>query len=271
MWHKSIVIIIQFRMGNVVIMSFVAGVVGTGLGGIIGVLIGGIGKKVTSSVLSIAGGIMLAVVFFDLIPESLELAGDSMIVLLGLIWGVVILWLLNIASDAMLRRRMTRAQALMCIVMRNNEIDSNKLKTAGLFLFLAVALHNIPEGIAIGTTGVVGQGMCISISIVICIHNIPEGMAIAVPMVAGGGKKIKSIVMSVLAGAFTIIGGVIGIWLGNISGVVTSFFLAFAAGAMLQVTMCEMLPDSIAIDCSKRPFVYTLLGVIIGFALVRLL
>ena len=128
-------------------------------------------------------------------------------------------------------------------------------------------MHNIPEGMAIGTISQMQQVLGLEIAIVMCLHNIPEGMAITLPLVAGGMNKIVAIVLSIIAGSMTIVGGVIGAIVGGISSTATSFFLAFAAGAMLQVTMCEMLPDLIKLHNDKNSFYYVLCGILIGFVI----
>jgi len=256
-------------MSSVLLYSALAGVIGTGFGGIIGVFVGKKSEKIISCILSAAGGIMLSVVFFDLIPEAINVYNNYFVVFLGLIWGVVLLGLLNKFVDKINQKIVVKVNALG--VYRFNtggvsKIETRKLLKSGMFLMFAMALHNIPEGMAIGAINTIESGSGFAIAAVICIHDIPEGMAISLPLSVGKVGKLKSILLSMLAGATTVIGGVLGAWVGGVNPVLSAFFLAFAAGAMLQVTMCEILPDALDLDLSKRPFILALIGIIVGFA-----
>lgn len=258
-------------MSLVLLYSTIAGVIGTGIGGLIGIFIGKKSSKLISAILSIAGGIMLAVVFFDLLPEAQALYNNNFVILLGLVWGILILFALNKIVDIANKKVLLKVQTLgiynVELQYNISKTDANKLKKSGWFLMLAIALHNIPEGIAIGTIGTIENSLVMTMAIVICVHNIPEGMAISLPLSAGNMGKIKSLFLATTAGGMTIVGGFVGVLLGQISTVVTSFFLAFAGGAMLQVTLCEIMPDALDLDLSKKPFIYTLLGVLLGFVI----
>jgi len=250
------------------LITMLAGVVGTGIGGIIGVCLGSSNRRWIGVMLSLASGVMLAVVFFDLLPEAMSMAGDNVIVLLGVIWGVLILVIANKCVDA----RLCKIETASILSSKNiREEEKRKLHSAGLFLVLAIALHNIPEGIAIGATEFVVDGAGVALAIIIMIHNIPEGISIAMPLVASGMKKVYAIILSVIAGAMTIVGGAIGAMLGGFGCTITAFMLAFAGGAMLQVTLCDMIPNSTDLIRSNSSGLYVLFGLIIGFVVNTLL
>ncbi len=251
----------------IIIYSIIAGVLGTGIGGVLGVVIGEKGSKFISAILSLASGIMLAVVFFDLIPEACEIFEDKMVTLLGLCWGVVIMVLLNRIIDHFTNKVSVTIKALK----GDKEASYRKLKNAGIFLMLAIALHNIPEGMAIGASGAVEHRLGLTLAIVICLHDIPEGVAISLPLSVGKVGKVKSVVLTVIAGLMTVVGCVIGVLIGSVSTIYSAFFLAFAGGAMLQVTLCEMIPDALKFNKDLSSFYYILVGIFLGFVVNILL
>ena len=134
----------------------------------------------------------------------------------------------------------------------------SQLFIAGLVMAFAIALHNFPEGMVIGasyasdelTGGVDG----IAMAIVIGLHNIPEGMAVSVPLVAGGMHKVKATLLTALTGAPTILGAMLGYFLGTLSPVMLALSLSFASGAMLYVVFGELLPEAILMWRSKAGF-----------------
>ena len=251
-------------MNDAIILTFISGVIGTGLGGLLGVVIGARGKRLISAILSIASGIMLAVVFFDLLPESLLIQNNSMVVLLGMVWGIIVMLGINKLVD-LFEKKLVKVHTLLGAKEELSENSKKRLKAAGIFLLFAISLHDIPEGMAIGASGMVESGLALTMTIIILIHNIPEGMAISLPLVAGQTNKFLAIILSMIAGSMTVVGGVIGALIGGVSNTITSFSLAFAGGAMLHVTICDMLPNAIELDKTTKPFYYIILGVLLGF------
>ena len=162
---------------------------------------------------------------------------------------------------------MIKNQKKIKIKILQNGIDGlekKQLKRLGLFLVLAIALHNIPEGLAIGTAGINNIQMGVSLTVVILLHNVPEGMSIALPLVVSGSKKLNVIMLTFIAGMTTMIGGILGVFLGDISTSVSAFMLALAGGAMLQITLCDMLPECTRLDENSSIYKFVVLGVIIG-------
>ena len=277
----------------VVIITTIAGVGGTGLGGVIGVVLTRDSSKIVSLLLAFAGGIMLAVVCFDLIPESFLPRGAThsmplMLVLAGLVIGFLVVYALNALIDRNTNPEIEHIDeqhplthddldelihADHLSVHRNNEGQAG-LFAAGVVMACAIALHNMPEGMVIGAS-YAGDGSELLggagfiIAIVIGLHNIPEGMAVSVPLVAGGMPKTKSVIITALSGAPTIIGAMLGYSLGMISSVSLSLSLSFASGAMMYVVMCELLPESFLMWKSKAPGAAAMVGIMLGIVLVR--
>ena len=144
---------------------------------------------------------------------------------------------------------------------------------AGLIMASAIALHNLPEGMTIGasfanTKGSL-EGSALILSILIGLHNIPEGMAISVPLINGGVKRRKAILITALSGAPTIIGALIGYYIGDIGVLGLALSLSFASGAMLYVTFGEILPQSILMYRSKLPAFSVILGMLVGLIVIN--
>ena len=136
----------------------------------------------------------------------------------------------------------------------------------------SVANFKLREGMVIGasyasdeTTGGVGG---LATAIVIGLHNIPEGMAVSVPLAAGGMGKVKATILTALTGAPTILGAMLGYFLGTLSPVMLALSLSFASGAMLYVVFGELLPESILMWRSKAPAFAMLAGVLVGVVIL---
>lgn len=255
-------------MLKIILFSGVSGIIGTSLGGIIGMLSSKKNEETIGLILNLSAGIMIAISVFDLMPESYEL-GNLFLVTLGVILGVVFIHLLNIK----LENRPTHSLVLSYnanTAIFNDSTKKRMFKT-GIIMLLAVSLHNIPEGLAIGATGAVSMNLSLTLSILLAFHNIPEGMAIASPLFVGGVKKVTILLLLFIAGAVTILGGVIGSFLGSISNTSTSLSLSFAAGAMLYVSFCEILPQSTLLKQNYLSNLFTLLGILVGFLMTNIL
>lgn len=250
---------------NVLLLSSIAGTVGTGLGGLIGIIFNKTNPKTTKNILAFAGGCMLSMVFFSIIPESLELC-SPLNTLLSATFGILTLSLINF----MLNKNSKSKEVQAFIYTLENKKSSSNLIKAGIIMFFAIALHNIPEGMAIATSSTVNLKTAITISILLTIHNIPEGMAIATPLVAGGVGKIKSLTLATLAGSLTTLGGLIGLIITNINSSISALALAFSGGAMLNVTFCDIYPEAFESN-SASTYVYNFCGIGLIFLIVMLI
>ena len=140
------------------------GTFGTTLGGIIGVKFNNTSKKFLSFVLSFASGLMIAVVCFDLLPEALEISTFT-----NTIFGIILGIFIVILCDVIINNKLTVKHK-----DKGNE-NYNLLKT-GIIVSIGLALHNFPEGLAIGSGFEVSKNLGISLAIAIAIHDIPEGI-----------------------------------------------------------------------------------------------
>ncbi|MPN09797.1 Zinc transporter ZupT [bioreactor metagenome] len=234
----------------IILLTAISGVGSTGFGGVIGALFNRESKKVVSLLLSFAGGVMLSVVCFDLIqdaifPENSKEKISVFIIILGIFVGFYSVYVLNYFIDSHANERMAKKHSKH---HSEKKYMSNQLLIAGVVMSVAIALHNFPEGMIIGASFAnTGAAVAVSksgltLSAVIGLHDIPEGMAVAVPLIAGGMGKIKAVIITALTGIPTMIGAVLGYYIGMISPVSLSLSLSFASGAMLYVIFGELIP-----------------------------
>ena len=227
------------------------GTFGTTLGGIIGIVFKRTSNKFLSFVLSFASGLMLSIICFDLIPEAMGIA-NIINVLIGIILGIIAM----IICDVLVQKRFNSNN----INLKNKD---NLLKT-GIIVSIGLALHNFPEGLAIGSGFGASITLGYSLAIAICLHDIPEGISMAVPMKNGGMKKVKVIFYVILSGITTGIGAFFGALVGGISNEVISMCLSFAAGAMLYIVSGELIPESNKLYHGRMTAIGNIFGFLIG-------
>lgn len=295
MLYCAFVLIID-RMDYLIIalITFISGVVGTGLGGVVGAVMKRDSNKIVSLLLSFAGGIMLAVVCFDLMSQPIEMmkAGTMpkltpLIVVAAVAVGYGVVYALNYFIDKKTNHEVKHIDENhpataddLDELIHSNHYETHKdsksnLFVAGLVMMFAIALHNLPEGMVIGASYATSDvmtdlftGSGFIMAIVIGLHNVPEGMAVSVPLISGGMKKPKAVALTALSGLPTVFGALIGFALGGINDIMLVLSLGFASGAMLYVVFGELLPESILMWRSKLPAFALFVGVIVGFLLV---
>lgn len=204
------------------IMGLFFGTFGTTLGGILGVLIKKKSNKFLSFILSLASGLMMAVVCFDLIPEALEIS-NIFLTVAGILMGIIVM----IFCDLLVEKKFSQKSSA--------KNQKNSLLKTGMIVSIGLAIHNFPEGLAIGSGFEASIKLGLSLAIAICLHDIPEGISMAIPMKNGGMKKSKVIYYVILSGITTGIGAFFGAIVGAISEQIISVCLSFAAGAMLYI------------------------------------
>lgn len=238
------------------------GTFGTTIGGIIGVKLNHVSNKFLSFILSFASGLMIAIVCFELIPEAMEIASLSN-VLLGIIVGIIVM----IFCDILVERNFSKNRSFMTRAIKEvdgkSKMKSNLLKT-GMIVSIGLAIHNFPEGLAIGSGFGASLKLGLSLAIAICFHDIPEGISMAVPMKNGGMKTSKVIFYVILSGITTGIGAFFGSLVGGISQNVIAMCLAFAAGAMIYIVSGELTPESNKLYAGRMSAVGNMIGFILG-------
>ena len=233
-----------------------------GVGGatVFGALIGFMFKKMSHKfsdiILSFAAGVMLAAAVLGLIMPSLEYGGKSGLVttIAGIFAGAICL---NLIDKLVPHLHKMAGQDL-------EEHNNTKLSKVLLFV-TAIAIHNLPEGIAAGVgfgSGNTSQALLIAGGI--ALQNIPEGMVIIAPMLAAGVSPKRTFVLAMLTGLVEVVGTFIGYFAVSVSSFILPFALAFAGGTMLYVISDEMIPETHA-HGQQRWATYALL---VGFCIM---
>ena len=233
-----------------------------GVGGatVIGALIGFAFKKISHKfsdiVLSFAAGVMLAAAVLGLVRPSIEHGGKYglLVTVAGIFAGALCLNLIDKLVPHLHKMVGTDIES-------HNNADLSKV----LLFVTAIAIHNLPEGIAAGVgfgSGDTSQALIIAGGI--ALQNIPEGMVIIGPMLASGVTPRKTFVCAMLTGLVEVVGTLIGYFAVSISSVILPFALAFAGGTMLYVISDEMIPETHA-HGSERGATYALL---VGFCVM---
>lgn len=233
---------------KVSIVGLVSGIIGTGIGGLAAFMITRITNRALGFILEFSAGLMMAVVCFELIPEAFELGGTAC-TLAGVITGV--------ASVMLIENFIKNSQSL-------SRGSNRGLLQAGILMALAIALHNFPEGFAVGSGFEASASIGLTITAVIIIHDIPEGIAIAVPLRAGGFSRLKSFAYTILSGVPMGFGAFLGAALGGISQDLIAACLGFAGGAMLYIVCAELVPESKRLYLGRLPSIGNVIGIICG-------
>ena len=195
---------------KITLIGLFAGVIGTGFGGVISALFKKEVDRYIDFFMGLSGGIMLAVVVFDLMKESMEIMGIIQTVIFTFV-GVIITMIIK------------------------SRLDISGDMKSGYLIFLSILLHNLPEGLAIGSSFMSKESLGMTLAIVIGIHNIPEGLPMG-------------------------IGSFLGAYFGGVFKSLIGVFLATAAGTMMYVVLEEIFPKSRSLYC--------IIGFLIGTLIV---
>lgn len=231
----------------IIILSSLVSILGTIMGASIGIMVKNPSKKFLSSTMAFAGGVMLSLVVFDLVPEAIEKSGFL---------NTLIFYFIGILG--------------IFLIENLFESDNGYTKIA-LVTALGLMIHNFPEGVIMGCGFVGGKSLGIKMSVMIAIHDIPEGLAVTAPLMAAKKNVFKILMFVFITAMPTAIGALIGGSLGNISPKVFGICLALASGIMIYVIFGELIPESNKLDSGILNTVSILLGVTLGLIMVNVL
>lgn len=209
----------------------------TVFGAVIGFLFKNISHRFSDIVLAFSAGIMLAAAVLGLIVPSLEYGGKFaiLITIVGIFAGAICMKLVDILVPHLHK-------------IADNDIENhehNKSLDKVLLFVIAIAIHNLPEGISAGVGfGTGNDSEAILIALGIALQNIPEGMVIISPMLATGMKPWKTFVIAALTGVIEVVGTLIGYLAVSVASFILPFALSFAGGTMLYVISDEMIPET---------------------------
>jgi zinc transporter, ZIP family len=235
----------------------IVGALGTGMGSGLSFLVSDRQKNLPALLMGISGGIMLAVVFFDILPEAVLTTG-TFIMVCGVAVGMLFVLLLSMLIPG----QKVEARDLFAASRRSS------LKKMGILLCAGIAIHNFPEGVAVGSGMSLPGNFGWELLLLIFLHDIPEGMAMSLPLRLAGIKKWKILLMGLLVGSPTALGTLVGGYLGSLSRLVVGGCLGFAGGAMLYLTIKEMIPETIRLKDKKTAWIAIGLGIAAGAAMV---
>lgn len=222
--------------------------------GMAGTLMGGASAVFLSShslsphaYLSFAGGIMVSVVVFEMLPQSAHTAG------------------IFIAGGGAIAGGMFFA--LLSPIISTND---RSLYSTGILVITAIALHNFPEGLAIGASFASGIQHAFPLSLLLLIHNIPEGIAACLPLCLSGVSAKRVLFLTALTGLPTAAGSVLGTAISQISGEIKSACISFSAGAMLYISLKELIPAKNFAKKEPKSILYSAFGFCIGIIITML-
>ena len=231
-----------------------------------------IDKNVLNSMLGFAAGVMIAASFWSLLAPGIEMAEDLgqtawLTATIGFLGGGLFLFLVD--------------KILPHLHMGLETKEAEGVKTSwqrSILLVLAITLHNIPEGLAVGVAfGAVSYGLpsaslggAIALAIGIGLQNFPEGAAVSIPLRREGLSRRKAFLYGQASGIVEPIAGVIGAFTVVAIRPLLPYALAFAAGAMIYVVVEELIPEAQQEKGKTRTDIATI-GCILGFAVMMIL
>ncbi len=198
-------------------------------GAALGVLLCRLPDRLNGAMLSFAAGVMLMASIVGLIQPSVRL-GNVWLTAAGIFCGAIFLrcayrlvpWMRGVAG-----------------------MDKRRGADGALLFILAIAVHNLPEGVAAGVAaGQEDAGAALSVTLGLVIQNIPEGLIVIMPLVAVGVSKARAFALAATTGLIEIVGTILGYFAVSVAASTLPFALAFAGGAMLYVIGDEMIPES---------------------------
>lgn len=214
---------------NAFLLSLVSGLA-TGLGGLMVALFGKLSMRTYDTLIGFAAGVMTAIATLGLIQEALT-QGGTMVSLLGIVVGAVALYALD--------RYLPHEHEHLPFACTDTIAYRR-----GLMLFTAMTMHNVPEGLAVGTSFAAQPRLGILLAVAIAVHNIPEGVAVAGPFRACGMPRRQYLAWTIGSGLSEPVAALLGAVFVTLFKPLLPFSLAFAGGAMLYVVSDELIPES---------------------------
>ena len=218
-----------------------------------------VNKNVLDTFLALASGVMIAASFWSLLSPAIDMAEELnlitwLVASIGFLFGGLFLYL----SDRLFNKFLSKKDIIN---------EKSKYKRIMMLIF-SITLHNIPEGMAIGVAfGSFAYGLtegsilsCFALAIGIGLQNFPEGSAVSLPLRGEGLSRKKSFILGSLSGIVEPIAGLLGVILVLKLRTILPFLLSFAAGAMIYVVVCELIPESTKNKYKEIMTLFTLFG-----------
>ncbi len=228
----------------------ILGAISSLIGGTLGSICSIKSKKTVSFLYEITAGVMTGIVCFEMLPESLGMA-NIIYSVLGICVGVLLIYILDL------------------FIQKLNNTKNNS-KIIALVVMLSMAIHNAIEGLAIGSSFVFSISLGASVLLGMFLHDIPEGMVVGITSKIEGKHTKRIIFETSIVGACVGIGTFIGGYIGKINETYIAISLSIAAGAMLYLVACELIPESKKNSKEKKIYLAYIIGIIMGALLSKI-
>ncbi len=263
-----------------VLLSVLAGA-STGIGGLYAIFVKKINANTLGLLLGFSGGVMLVISFIDLMPVALNVMRS--------LWSPPILlatfFAIGVFTLMLIDLKVPHLESAACDLPDGKSTGANpdiglsverhdKMYRLSILMVLGITIHNIPEGLVVGTSYAFQPQFGIYVALAILIHNIPEGVAVSTALLGGNHRtRGRILLITTLSGMAEPIGALLGslliAGLGPIGGVVvTGFSLAFAAGVMVYVTVDELIPTG-RMNCTNKHQMG--IGILLGIVFIMYL
>ncbi|WP_010169167.1 ZIP family metal transporter [Candidatus Epulonipiscium viviparus] len=237
-------------------MVFTAEALGVGLGILLLYLFNIENKRLIGMLFGSTAGIMLAMIFFDILPEAFE-QGNFYLVAGGTFVGVFLGLSLQSITHY-INQKLDIAQ-----------IQDAKMFQTGISLLIGIAIHNIPEGFAFGSLSITSQETIVNFAIAIFLHSIPETIAVMFPLKKAGVKASFLCMLPIVLGLVMGAGAILGYIFSRTNDVLIVLSLGLASGIILYIICEDLLPESKHIWNGRMTSVATIIGVLTGYLLVN--
>lgn len=231
------------------VMSLIGGI-SSGIGGIIASIIKIKNNNTLGMLYQITGGIMTSIVCFDMLPECFEMS-SILFVLFFTFFGIIIIY--NI--DKLIEKK---------------NVLKNEYSNTTIIIMLLMTFHNFIEGLAIGASFSYSISIGVTLLISIVLHDIPEGMVVGITNKIDRKNFSKILINTVFSGVVTGIGAMFGYMIGGIDIKYICLCISFAAGAMLYIVSCELLPNAYNVTKNQKVYLMYILGILIGGVITKI-
>jgi ZIP family zinc transporter len=241
----------DYRIFIIVLLGSIVSLAGTMSGACLGAAVKRPTDRFLGIVVGFSGGLMLSIVMFDLIPEAINKWSFSG-TLISAAGGIAIIFIIDYFYSA-------------GTAGKNSRVRVAFLAAVGLML------HNFPEGIIMGCSFAASESLGLKMSLIIAVHDIPEGIAVSAPLMAARLKLSKILWYTLITALPTAAGVWVGACLGSVSDNVTGPCLSLASGIMLYVVCGEMLPEAVKLWKGAASTFGVLAGIFLGLIILEIL
>lgn len=205
------------------------------IGAVIGFFVKHVSNKINDRIMGFAAGVMLAAAVNGLIAPAFELVEQA----------EILIPVIGIFTGAFFLNGMERLIPYLNKWLNIQKEEENRKLSRALLFVLAVAIHNLPEGMAAGVSfGNEDITAAITVAIGIALQNVPEGIVTISPLVMAGVGSGRAFLIAIVTGLIEVIGTLFGFFLASLSKALLPFLLAFAGGTMLYIISDEMIPET---------------------------